>query len=115
MYISLESYDISRYGRFGDILKFGSALMIVFLLFGAATSIVAIQLSSMGEDIEAVERRGERSLNISEMGSLTRAKGVRIPAYAFNQDQSYVQEFENRVNQFDALAEEVEPRMDTSD
>lgn len=93
--------------------KYGIALMIVFLLFAIASAMVGYLLDQIGKDIDALERRGERAVILTEMGSLTRGKGARVVSYALNQDPTLIDEYEVRRKNFNALQADVAPRMDT--
>ncbi|MET3683168.1 methyl-accepting chemotaxis protein [Alkalibacillus flavidus] len=93
--------------------KYGSALIIVFLLFGIATAAVAWQVQGIGQDVDALERRGDRAINIQKMGSLTRSQGIRIEAYAREENDEFVTEYEDRASQFNDIANGMEARLDT--
>ncbi|SET27207.1 methyl-accepting chemotaxis protein [Oceanobacillus limi] len=87
--------------------KYGIALLIVLLLFGGASGVVMYMVNSIGGDIETVEHRSDITMSISEMGSLTRSKGIRIVSYLQEQDPALVEEYEIRQEQFNTLATDV--------
>ncbi|QHS23447.1 HAMP domain-containing protein [Virgibacillus sp. MSP4-1] len=95
--------------------KFGVSLIIVFILFGAATGIVSALINSIGDDIAALERRGDRSVNVTEMGSLTRSKGIRVVAYAQKPDEKFLEEYQTRREKFNTLEAKIKKKMDTEE
>jgi methyl-accepting chemotaxis protein len=95
--------------------KYGSALIIVFILFGISTGIVTTLVNNIGNDVEALERRGDRAIKVTEMGSITRSKGVRIVEYALAKDPTILDEFEVRREKFNTLEAELRSRMDTKE
>lgn len=95
--------------------KYGIAFIVVCLLFIAATAVVGVLLKGIGEDIDALERRGDRSIMLTEMGSLIRSKDVRILNYALHQDSKSVDEFKDRQEKFSELEALVREQMDTGE
>ncbi|SDK00032.1 methyl-accepting chemotaxis protein [Sediminibacillus albus] len=93
--------------------KFGLTLILVFVLFGTSAGIVTSLIHNIGNDIDAVDRRGERAINVTEMGSITRSKSVRIASYINDPDQTYVEEYQARQEEFNALEADLKERMDT--
>ncbi|GAA0493206.1 methyl-accepting chemotaxis protein [Salinibacillus aidingensis] len=93
--------------------KYGAVLIIVFILFGAMTSVVSVLLTNTGNNIEALERRGDRAISVTQMGSLTRSKGIRVARFAQTGDDVLVEEYEDRREQFNTLETEIRPKMDT--
>ncbi|RSL29475.1 methyl-accepting chemotaxis protein [Salibacterium salarium] len=95
--------------------KFGIALSITILLFIISTIIVSIQLDNVEEDIGAMERRAERSVNITEMTSLFRSKDARIADYIVSEEQPLLDEYETRQTEFNELQNTIEPKMNTEE
>ncbi|WP_323740418.1 methyl-accepting chemotaxis protein [Filobacillus milosensis] len=95
--------------------KYGIILIIVFVLFGAATGVTAVLLSNVGDDIEALDRRADRSVDITEMGSIVRSKGIRIVNYANDPEENYVTEYETRRESFNILEAELSKKMNTEE
>lgn len=93
--------------------KYGITLSLVLLLVVISTGIVSVLLTGIKDDIAAMDRRGDRAIMMTEMGSLTRAKGMRIVAYLENPDQSLVNEYQARRKDFTELAAKLEVKMDT--
>ncbi|MFD2046478.1 methyl-accepting chemotaxis protein [Ornithinibacillus salinisoli] len=87
--------------------KYGITLVIVLLLFGGSSGAVMKLVSDMGNDIDTIEHRSNIAMDISEMGSLIRSKGIRIVTYFQDQDPTLVEEFEERQEQFNTLATSV--------
>nr|WP_138419540.1 HAMP domain-containing methyl-accepting chemotaxis protein [Aquibacillus sediminis] len=95
--------------------KYATIMIVVFLLFGIATTVVSMLINDVGNDIEALERRGDRAVQVTEMGSLTRTKALRAANYVLESDSSYVTEYETRSEEFTALEMAITDRMDTSE
>ncbi|SET47383.1 methyl-accepting chemotaxis protein [Salinibacillus kushneri] len=93
--------------------KYGYALIIVFILFGAMTGVVSILVTNIDNNIDALERRGDRAIATAEMSSLTRSKGIRVLDFAETGDDAYLEEYENKREQFNNLEAELKPEMDT--
>jgi methyl-accepting chemotaxis protein len=95
--------------------KYGTALIIVFILFGISTAIVTTLINDIGNDVDALERRGDRAIKVTEMGSITRSKGIRIVEYALAKDPAILDEYEDRREKFNTLEAELRSRMDTKE
>lgn len=93
--------------------KYGLTLIVVFILLGISTAIVSALVNGIGDNIDALERRGDRAIKINEMGSLTRSKGIRVINYAQDPSQSYIDEFEERRESFNTLEADVRSKMDS--
>ncbi|MBP1917001.1 methyl-accepting chemotaxis protein [Lederbergia galactosidilytica] len=95
--------------------KFGLTLVLVFILFGISTSITAISLKTIEKNIDIVKQSGDRSVKITEMGTLLREKGIRIVNYVQEKDSALIDEYEAQRVQFDALQEEISKDMKTDE
>jgi methyl-accepting chemotaxis protein len=95
--------------------KYGFMLIIVFILFGISTTVVTTLVNEIGNDVDALERRGDRAIKVTEMGSLTRAKYIRVARYSQDPIQQYIDEYEERRESFNALEAEIREKMDTQE
>lgn len=95
--------------------KYAVPLLVTIVLFLASTAFVAVLLYSLNNDIDAMERRGDRVTAITEMGSLFRAKDIRVADFVLTQNPSAVEEFEARKVRFDELKEAVSASIDTEE
>ncbi|WP_264739689.1 methyl-accepting chemotaxis protein [Cytobacillus firmus] len=95
--------------------KYGGALLIVFILFGIAAAIVLGLVKDIGDNVSALEKRGDRAVQISEMGSLTRAKAIRVFEYLYKPETKFMDEFQDRREQFDELEAQIRENMDTEE
>ncbi|WP_018931063.1 methyl-accepting chemotaxis protein [Gracilibacillus lacisalsi] len=93
--------------------KYGIILSIVLALFLISTGVVWYLLQNVESEIEAMERRGDRSVNVTEMGSLLRAKSINIFQYVDSASTEIDEEYHARIEQFEALREQLEPSMNT--
>ncbi|QDP38785.1 methyl-accepting chemotaxis protein [Radiobacillus deserti] len=95
--------------------KYGLILSIVFILFGISTFIVTNLVGNIGDNVEALERRGDRAIKITEMGSLTRSKSIRVMEYSINQRESIIEEYKIRQENFNKLEADVRSKMDSQE
>lgn len=92
--------------------KYITAFSISILLFVIAGYIIFTQVQNINDDLAALERRGDRSIAISEMGSLIRTKDVRVSDYIHFQDSSFIEEFKDRRQKFNEIENDVKTKMD---
>jgi methyl-accepting chemotaxis protein len=95
--------------------KYGLALTLTILLFTISTVIISMLLDNVRGDIDALERRGDRAINISEMASLFRTKDIRIADYITFQRKESITEFEERRKKFNELEAKIGPNMETEE
>ncbi|MDQ0232033.1 methyl-accepting chemotaxis protein [Metabacillus malikii] len=93
--------------------KYGIILAILFILFGASTAFVLKLVSDVGGNIDELERRSERAVNVTEMGSVTRAKYIRILQYNQKPGLDFLNQFEEQRAIYDELEAELIGKMDT--
>lgn len=103
--ISFQNINIGR--------KYGIVLAIILLLFGASASAGAILIGNIGNNVTEVERSGARAIDMTEMGSLTRAKSIRIVNYWATANETLIKEFNESEERFDQLEAALRPNMDT--
>nr|WP_144927477.1 HAMP domain-containing methyl-accepting chemotaxis protein [Paenibacillus bovis] len=95
--------------------KFGLSLLIIFMLFAASTVIVSVSLNTVGEKIDALERRADRSVAITEMGSIIRGKSNNIVNYIQDQDSNLIEEYEALRDEFNTIEGQLKTNMDTKE
>ncbi|MFT4414374.1 methyl-accepting chemotaxis protein [Fredinandcohnia humi] len=95
--------------------KYGLVFAISFVLFIAASGLVAVLLENVGDDIDALERRGNRAVSITEMGSLTRSKSIYIMNYIQKQDAMTIEEYKEVQESFNKIEAEMKDQMDTGE
>jgi methyl-accepting chemotaxis protein len=95
--------------------KYGGTLLIIFILFGIATAVVLGLVKDIGDNVSALELRGDRAVDITEMGSLTRAKAMRVYQYLYKPETKFIDEFQDRREKFDELGEKIRAKMDTEE
>ncbi|SHM97294.1 methyl-accepting chemotaxis protein [Gracilibacillus kekensis] len=102
--------------RFNDVkigAKYGWILGIVLALFAISTVVVGFFLQNVQSEIDAMDRRADRAANVTEMGSLIRAKSIRVYQYMNEPSSELVKEFNERRDLFNELRDDIEPTMDT--
>lgn len=104
------SFQNARIGK-----KYGIILGIVLSLFIISAIIIIFSLQNIADDIDAVERRGDRASSVGQMGSLLRSKSARIYQYVLNPTTEVETEFNERNEQIIALSKELDSKMDTTE
>lgn len=95
--------------------KFGLALVLSISLFLISTAIVWLLLTGVESDILALQRRGDRAIKITQMGSLVRTKDIRIADYINSKDEEYITAYQDKREQFNQLEADIRPEMDTEE
>lgn len=93
--------------------KYGFTLILVFILFGISTVIVTTLINDIGKNVNELERRGQRAIDVTEMGSLTRSKSLRVISYIQSGDKVLIDEYETRREKFNTLEATIRKKMDT--
>ncbi len=95
--------------------KYGIALLIIIILFIAASAYSMISLTSIKDSIETIETKGERAVTITHMSYLFKAKNSLISDYIFFPAKSLLEEYDSYDKEFIELQEKMEPEMNTED
>ncbi|SHF90227.1 methyl-accepting chemotaxis protein [Ornithinibacillus halophilus] len=95
--------------------KYGFIVMIMLAMFAISTSLVSVLLTGVGNDIEEVENKGNHAIQITEMGSLTRSKAIRIVNYLQEQNPLLIEEFNTRGEEFNELEATLRETLDTDE
>lgn len=93
--------------------KYYFVFAFIFVLILCTAFLIFFQLKNLEENVESLNRRSDRSIIITEMGSIMRAKSIRISDYLSNHNEESVNEFKQLSEQFTALVKQVEDKMDT--
>lgn len=93
--------------------KYGMTLVIVFILFGISTGIVTTQVNGIGKNVDQLERRGQRAVDVTEMGSLTRSKSIRVISFIQSGDKEFIEQYATRSEEFNDLEKKIRKKMDT--
>lgn len=100
-------------------IKIGTKYILAFsvsiVLFLVAGFMIFNQLKNVQGDMEALERRGDRSIDLTEMGSLLRTKDIRVADYVNFESQDLIKQFEERRETFNELEAQIRPKMDTEE
>ncbi|WP_102345158.1 methyl-accepting chemotaxis protein [Bacillus sp. Marseille-P3661] len=95
--------------------KYGIALGLTLVLFCISGGFIYTQIGNALDDLDALERRGDRALQISEMASLFRSKDIRIANYITFKRDSDIKDFQQKEEEFYQLLDQIEPQMDTEE
>ncbi|GAA0381684.1 methyl-accepting chemotaxis protein [Bacillus horti] len=93
--------------------KYGIVLTIIFVMFAVATTLVFTFIQTIEEEIDNIGESGEKTIIVSEMSSVNRAKGVRALSYATTSDAAFVTDFEAGIDEFNELVKSIENRLNT--
>src|SRR5690554_5253987 len=93
--------------------KYGLTLVVVFILIGFSTAVVMTFINLIGTEVTHLDEKGTRAIEITEMGSITRSKGISILAFEKDGLQQYITEYEEQKEEFDKLSEKLSGQMET--
>lgn len=93
--------------------KYGLTLFVVFILIGFATAVVMTFINLIGTEVTNLDEKGTRAIEITEMGSITRSKGISILAFEKDGLQQYITEYEEQKGGFDKLSAKLSGQMET--
>ena len=94
-------------------LKYGFIFGIVVILFGISALISFNMLKAVEEEFGAYDRRSDRSIMVTQLGSRFRTKDIRISDYILFEDEKYISQYEEIRRSFEEIQQIVEPRLDT--
>ncbi|SHF91744.1 methyl-accepting chemotaxis protein [Ornithinibacillus halophilus] len=95
--------------------KYGLIFVLILLLFGGSAGGVTYFITNIGKDIENVNHRSDIAMDFSEMGSLTRSKGMGIVTYLLEQDPELIDEYNDSQQDFNQLATKIRIEIDTDE
>ncbi|WLR52672.1 methyl-accepting chemotaxis protein [Bacillus tianshenii] len=95
--------------------KYSLAFLISVVLFFISTGIVYFKMHDVSEALDALNRRSERSVQLTEMGSLIRTKDVRVANYVIYGTKDIIKEYQSKNEQLKLLKEQVAKRLDTQE
>lgn len=93
--------------------KYSIGLIVTVGLFIIASIIIGNQFFQIKNNIEQIDRRGEKAVHITEMASLFRAADIRVADYINTMDTKSVQEFDGLMKENENIRKEVESKLDT--
>ncbi|YBZ94018.1 methyl-accepting chemotaxis protein [Bacillus sp. AK031] len=93
--------------------KYGIALSITVVLFCISAVVIYTQVGNVKEDLETLERRGDRAIKVTEMASIFRSKDILIVDYINTSEHIYIQQFEDERKAYNTLEKELKAKMDS--
>ncbi|NEU31420.1 methyl-accepting chemotaxis protein [bacterium LRH843] len=115
--IKLKKIRLTKF-RFKDLSigwKYGLSFILIFFLMGSSTGVVSFLIKNIQDDMTTLISSGDRAINVTEMGSLSRSKGIYISNYLLSPNQEDIKQFEQRQAEFDALKEQLEEKLTTEE
>ncbi|WP_052000366.1 methyl-accepting chemotaxis protein [Gracilibacillus boraciitolerans] len=94
--------------------KYGLTLGLVFILFGLSTAVVMLLMNKTEQDIANLENRGNNAIEITELGSLIRSKGIRVVSYVQDGLQQYIDEYQTQQEEFDLIVAKLDDQIEMS-
>ncbi|WP_106495962.1 methyl-accepting chemotaxis protein [Lentibacillus sp. Marseille-P4043] len=104
-----------KFKNFNIGKKYGLVLILVFILFGVSTAVSTVLINEIGDNVDEMERKGDSQILITQMGSLTRSKSIRVVSYLQEEDSKLIDEYEERRKEFNSNEAEIRKRMDSKD
>src|SRR5690625_3596404 len=93
--------------------KYGLTLALVFILIGFSTTVVMIFINLIGTEVSDLDDKGTHAIEITELGSITRSKGINILAFERDGLQPIIDEYEKQKEEFDKLDAKLSGQMET--
>ncbi|WP_339210434.1 HAMP domain-containing methyl-accepting chemotaxis protein [Aeribacillus sp. FSL K6-8210] len=93
--------------------KYSIGLIVTVGLFIIASIIIGNQFFQIKNNIEQIDRRGEKAVHITEMASLFRAADIRVADYINTMDEKNLQEFNDRMQEYDDKKKGIESQLKT--
>lgn len=93
--------------------KYLLSFSIVTILFIASVLIVYFQLSIVETNINQIEEDSIRTHELEQMATLIQKKDIHIADYIITNDEQYIEQYEQTLEEFNQLVEKVEPAMRT--
>ncbi|MEB3100801.1 methyl-accepting chemotaxis protein [Ferviditalea candida] len=91
-------------GYLGVILIFTIGLMVMFM-----------QLKGIEGNIGEMDRRSERSSDVSEVFSIHRQKIIELMEYIIHPDPGFIKKFQEQIAEQEKLLTKIEPKMKTDE
>src|SRR5699024_2127804 len=95
--------------------KYLGSFSVAAFLFIISGIIVFMQLTVAEQDISTFESEATRAHDISTMESLLQQKDIQIADFIITENDKYVDEFYDLLDEFNELTTKLESSMDTSD
>lgn len=93
--------------------KFSIIFIIILLLLSISVGFVARSIFTIGDEVNALDQRGDRAITITEIGSEIRAKSLAAFSYAQYGSDSYVDEYKGKQEQVASMLEGIRVKLDT--
>lgn len=93
--------------------KLGLGQIVTILLFCISTLIVFNQMHAVKINIEALNIKGEQSIEIAEIGSIFRTKDINIADYIGSKTSSTVDEYNKVGIEFNKVYKSIKENVDT--
>jgi len=93
--------------------KYELTLALVFILIGFSTTVVMIFINLIGTEVSDLDDKGTHAIEITELGSITRSKGINILAFERDGLQPIIDEYEKQKEEFDKLDAKLSGQMET--
>ncbi|OLN21258.1 hypothetical protein BTO30_16095 [Domibacillus antri] len=87
--------------------KYGIVLAIVIILFLIATVFTSLILNDLTKKLDDLDRKGEQALVLSEMGSLLRAKDIRVSDFILLEEPISIDQYNQQSDKLNALEEQI--------
>jgi len=116
---SFISYvNIFRFLKFRNVkigYKFLMAFFISVLLFGAATTVVFIQLTDVKKNVNDINEKSQLAIDLGKIALLIEQKDSLVANYLILNNQSYIEEYTFISEQLNEILDRVEPYYQTGE
>ncbi|WP_284139325.1 MULTISPECIES: methyl-accepting chemotaxis protein [unclassified Virgibacillus] len=92
--------------------KYGFVFLMTIILFSGSALAVSFLIANVGKGINTVDEKSNQAVDIMELGSLTRAKGLYIISYFHEGDSQYIEKFDAHSKEFNELKERITAQIE---
>ncbi|MDY0406074.1 methyl-accepting chemotaxis protein [Virgibacillus sp. 179-BFC.A HS] len=91
--------------------KYGIVFIIIILLFAGSAGVISYLLQQTGNKVETLNEKSNLSKNLSEIGSLERAKGFQIVSFYQTGKEIHSEEYDKNNKAFNQLKSTIEKQL----
>lgn len=100
------------FNKFSIGKKIALSFFVVIAVFVLSMVYTLSLIGNIGKNIDNLETKSDLALEISELSTLTESMGLRVANYVHYSTQSFVDEYNDRKQQFDSLSEKIHKSLE---
>ncbi|TFE02147.1 methyl-accepting chemotaxis protein [Jeotgalibacillus salarius] len=96
-------------------MKYFTAVLATIVMFLVTAVVLLFVFQGIQEDVDAMDRRGDRAVSVNNMAAIFRGMDIRVADYVNEGQDVYIDEYNEMSGRFDAAAEELIADLDEAD